>query len=122
MQKTAFCGISARGSNRHVTKMLLVMKLTIFLLIAAVFHVSGKGLSQTVSFKARNASLQEVFAVIKKQTGYTVMYNAVLVDKATAVSLDVKNVPLRSFLQQVLEHQPLEFSIKYSTIVISRKS
>lgn len=115
------CSWPAHGSNNYLTKMLLVMRLTIILLTVAVVHVSGNGLSQTVSFKGRNASLQEVFAVIKKQTGFTAVYNEVLLNKANPVSLDVRNLPLRSFLEQVFDNQPLEFSIKNTTIVVSRK-
>lgn len=98
---------------------LLVMKLTLVLLTAAIVNVSAKGLSQTISFNAKNASLQEVFSVIEKQTGFTVLYNAALLDKAKPVSLAATDVPLREFLQQALKGQQLDFSIKNTSIFIS---
>jgi TonB-linked SusC/RagA family outer membrane protein len=133
MQKHAICGLSlfvlhqafakvlrtARG--RHITKTLLVMKLTIILLTAAILNVSARGYSQTISFSGKNASLQEVLHVIKRQTGFSVVYNTGLLNQANPVSLDVKNIPLKDFLQEVFSNQPLGYSIKNTTIVVFLK-
>src|SRR6186713_3051414 len=89
----ALCGWPARGGNRYVTKTLLVMtpsearrhrtnrksivlamKLTIFLLTVALLNVSASGLSQNITFSARNISLQKVFKEVRKQTGFVFMY------------------------------------------------
>lgn len=121
MQKNALCGRWARGSNRHLTKMLLVMKLTTLLLLAAIMQVSAKGNAQTVSFNGRNIPLQEVLSAIKKQTGFFTVYNEVLLEKANPVSLNVQDLPLKDFLQEVFRLQPLDYSIKNKTIFISLK-
>ena len=76
---------------------LLVMRLTMILLTAAIFNVSAKGLSQTITFNGKNASLQEVITAIKKQTGYSVVYNSDLLNVARPVSLNVTQVPLPNF-------------------------
>lgn len=100
---------------------LLVMRLTMILLTAAIFNVSATGLSQTITFTGKNASLQAVITAIKKQTGYSVVYNSDLLNVARPVSLNVTRVPLRDFLQEVFKDQPLDFSIKNTTIILSRK-
>ncbi|HJT74995.1 MAG TPA: carboxypeptidase-like regulatory domain-containing protein, partial [Chitinophaga sp.] len=121
MLKAAICDWRARGSSRHITKTLIVMKLTIVLLTAALLNVQAKGVSQTVSFSAENASLKEVFAAIKKQTGFVVLYNKVYLNDARPVSVKAVNVPLTSFLDQVFKHQPVDYSIQGNTISINRK-
>lgn len=136
----ALCGWSAHGGshcltkqllvmitgkpNHHYTnrkKLLLAMKLTILLLTVAMVNVSASGLSQKVSFKGKNSSLQTVFSAIEKQTGFTVAYNEDLLSKATTVTINVTNLPLTDFLKQVFRNQPLNYSIKNSTIIISGK-
>ncbi|MCW3466137.1 SusC/RagA family TonB-linked outer membrane protein [Chitinophaga nivalis] len=98
------------------------MKSTICLLTAAMLHVHGTGLSQTVSFSARQASLQQVFTTVKKQTGYVVFGNASLLETAHTASIDVQNMPLPDFLQLVMKDQPLNFRIADKNIIISEKT
>ena len=122
MTKNAFRGWSVYGNNRHITKTLLVMKLTVVLLTAAILNVSAAGISQTVTLKGKDISLMEIFSVIKQQTGYVVIANASLVDKAHPVTISAINSPLKNFLDQVFRDQPLQFSMKNTTIVISLKT
>ncbi|MBC9930053.1 SusC/RagA family TonB-linked outer membrane protein [Chitinophaga qingshengii] len=98
------------------------MKSTIALLTVAMMHVHGTGLSQTVSFSARQASLQKVFNAVKNQTGYVVFGNAAVLETARAASLDVHDMPVADFLQLVLRDQPLTFRIAGKNIIISEKT
>lgn len=102
------------------TKMLLVMRLTIFLL-TAFLNVSAKGLSQNVSFSGRNVSLEKVFVAVKKQTGYVFFYADPILNDAKLVTIKADNLLLEAFLAQVLKDQPLEFTVRSKTIIISRK-
>lgn len=128
MQIRALCNLAGilapawqRSKRWLSTKTVLVMKITTSLILAACLQVSAKGVSQTVTFSGKNVSLQKVFTVIKKQTGYAVMYNADQVEKAKPVNVTANNTPLETFLRQVLIGQPFEFSIENTTIFISRK-
>ncbi len=56
-----------KGKGRVITKTLLVMKLTAFLLLAACVQVSAKGFGQTISLYEKNAPLEKVIQQIKKQ-------------------------------------------------------
>lgn len=109
----------AKRWSRSFTKTLLVMKLTIILLTVAIMQVSATGLSQTVSFSGKNASLKEVLSAVKKQTGYSVIYKTGSLNKANPVSLNVTDVPLKEFLEKISEEQPLNFSIRGTTIFVS---
>ena len=108
--------------HRISTKTVLVMKLTSFFLLAACLQVSARGLSQTVTFSGRNVTLEKVFDEVKKQTGYVFFYDADLLKEARPVTIKAENVALEKFLTNLLEDQPLKFSIKNKNIIISRKT
>jgi TonB-linked SusC/RagA family outer membrane protein len=102
------------------TKTLLVMKLTILLLTVTFLHVSAGGRAQTVTFSGRHVLLDEVFSSVEKQTGYVFFYDAALLREARPVSIVVKHVSLENFLQQIMKGQPLEYTIRSKSIIISR--
>src|SRR3954467_9939199 len=83
------------------TKTILAMRMTSFFLLALCMQVSASGLSQMVTFKGRDVHLRDVFTAIKEQTGYAVVYNPDLVDKAPTVTIEVKDVLLEEFLHAV---------------------
>jgi len=119
MTKTAICGWPAHGGTRRITKTMFVMKLTVFLLTAAFLNVSATGVSQNVSFSAREASLEKVFAAVKKQTGYLVLYSQARLVNSKPVTLEVKNMPLLQFLDVLFEDQPFKYTIESHTIIVS---
>ncbi|QEC43467.1 SusC/RagA family TonB-linked outer membrane protein [Pseudobacter ginsenosidimutans] len=122
MTKTAFCERVARGGNHRFTKTLLVMKLTLFLLLAFSLQISAKLHGQSVSFSGKGISLESIFPVIKKQTGYVVFCNAEVLKAARPVTIEATNMPLEDFLESILDEQPLQYAIKKKTIIISKKS
>jgi TonB-linked SusC/RagA family outer membrane protein len=119
MLKTALCGWPARGGTRHLTKTLLVMKLTVFLLTAAFLNVSAKGVSQNVTFSGQDVPLEKVFAVVKQQTGYLFLYSENTLNHSQPVTLAVTNMPLLQFLEHLFAHQPLKYSIESRTINVT---
>lgn len=110
-----------RGHSTSRKTIFLAMKLTILFLIAGFLHVSGKGFSQEITFSAKNAPLEKVFLVIKRQTNYTVIYEASVVKNAKAVGIDARKMPLKKFLEEILADQLLEFTIENTTIIISKR-
>src|SRR6202012_2412035 len=83
-----------RDKNRRLKKLLLVMKLTIIIIIAASLHVSAAAIGQTISLTEKNASLEKVLTKIEKQSGYTFWYKTDIVKQSYKVSLDVKDLNL----------------------------
>jgi hypothetical protein len=106
---------------RLFIKTLRIMRITAFFSLALVLHVSATGLSQAITFSGKNVSLEKVFNTIKKQTGYVVFYDQSMISNLPAVSLDVRHLPLVSFMQVLLKDAPLSYSFEDKTIVISRK-
>lgn len=120
MQKKALCVRPAWRRHPCITKTLLVMKLTIFLLTAGFLHVAARGFSQTVTYSGKNAPLKLIFRVIKDQTGFVVFSDENYIDAAKPVTVDAVRSPLDKFLGMVLKGQNLTFSIKNKTIFISQ--
>lgn len=103
-------------------KMLIYMKLTSILLIIACLQVQAKGFSQNVSITGKNLPLEQVFNIIKEQTGYDVLYNPDLIKKVNPVTLSVKKKDLQGVLEICFREQPVGFIIRHNTIVITPKA
>ena len=119
MQKTAVFGWPARGSNRLLTKTLLVMKLTVFLLTVALMNVSAAALSQNVDLSVKNVPLKQVFVLLQEQTGYSFLYGTQTLKEAQPVTIDVKDKPLTAVLDEILKAQRLSYIIRSKTVIIS---
>ena len=77
--------------------------------------------AQSVTFSAKEVSLEKVFTAIKQQTGYAVFYTKSMLEQAKPVSINVKDVPLQQFLNQIMNGQPLEYVIENKTIMVVPK-
>jgi TonB-dependent SusC/RagA subfamily outer membrane receptor len=102
----------------YLTKIIKVMRITTFFLIAFCVHVSATGLSQTVTLQGNNLPLQEVLSVIKQQTGFAVVYTEESVESKRVAVVRANKTPLLQFLDLVLPTQSLDYEIKNKTIVI----
>jgi TonB-linked SusC/RagA family outer membrane protein len=103
-----------------VQKIVLVMKLTVVLLFAALFSAHAEGTAQQVTLSGKNLTLQQVFSAVKKQTGYVVFGNEELFSVSSTFSLSANKVPLNELLETVLKDLPFEYSISGKTVFISR--
>jgi TonB-linked SusC/RagA family outer membrane protein len=111
-------GVSAGDA---LTKTWRIMRITALLLFGACLHVSARSYSQTVTLTERNASLQDIFKAIHRQTGYQFFYEDALLDKAGKVSIIVKDVPVEEVLAECLRDLPITFSIVNKTIVVKAR-
>lgn len=119
MLKTAFGSWPARGSNRYLTKTLLCMKLTLFLLTAVFLNASAEGLAQQVTITGNNITLGKVFDTVEKQTGYMFLFPRAVMQKAKPVTVSVKDMPLKEFLALIFKDQPLGYIIGSKTINVT---
>ena len=106
---------------RFITKMLLVMRLTILFLAIGLVHIHAEGISQRINFSGTNVPLAKIFTTIEQQTGYTVFANKDLLQGVKPVTLSGKDMPLHDFLEAVFRNQPVTFQINNRTIFIRRK-
>jgi TonB-linked SusC/RagA family outer membrane protein len=115
------------GKGRLITgwlpsKMLLVMKLTAVLLLVAALQVHARAVSQKVTLTVKEAPLEQVFARIKLQTGYSFVVSGNLLAGKKPVSLDVHDRPLEEVLTACLQNQSLRYTITDKIIVVSAAS
>jgi iron complex outermembrane receptor protein len=116
-----FAPMLRQCSARGFTKTLRIMKLIAFLMFAFCLHVSAKTDAQNISLSEKNVSLQKVFKVIKKQTGYDFWYENQLLAKGEKISIVANNQPLAEVLELCFKNQPFTWSIVGKVIVVKAK-
>ena len=102
-------------------KTLLFMKMTAIFLLVAALNVSATGVSQKVTISKKNASLEEVFEMVQKQSGYSFVFNSHLLEKAKKVNLNVTDATLENVLAICFNGQPMTYVIHEKTIVVKEK-
>jgi len=111
---------SQRHGKRRLTKLLLVMKLTMILLTITCLHAAARTQGQ-VNFSGKDVPLVKVFAAIEAQTDYKFAFNPGVLSEAAPVTVELKNVTLEEAVRQALKNQPLQFKIINKTVFISQK-
>lgn len=101
-------------------KIIRVMKLTTVFILFAFLQVSAKGYGQ-VTIKEKDASLEKVISLLKKQTGYLFIYDKEQL-KPGLVSVDVRNVPLESALEACFRNQPITYKIVDRNVILQPKA
>jgi TonB-dependent starch-binding outer membrane protein SusC len=116
---TAYNFINLNRSK--LRKLLLIMRLTALLILIAALHVGATGHAQRVTISVKNASIENVFKEIRKQTGYQFLYNNQMLDKAKKVSITIQDATLNEALDICFADQPLTYEIVEKTIIIKVK-
>lgn len=110
------------AGRRSFTKILMVMKLTTFLLTVTLLQVHASARSQSISSSGADVPLKQVFSIIEKQTGYVVFCNKSDLQITKPISFSVQDLRLEDFLNLILKDQPLNYTIEGKTISLSRKT
>ena len=99
-------------------KLLMVMKLTLILLMITLTQVSAKVFSQQISLNEKNAPLRKALESIKKQSGFLVLYQDQVMQRANPVTVRKKNISLKEALEHCFLNQPLTYEILENTIIV----
>lgn len=104
-------------------KRLIIMRLNLFtlLLCISIVNVSASVLAQGITLKYKNASIEEVFTAIKKQSGFQFLYTKKMLNNAKKVSIEIKSKSLQQTLEQLFKEQPFTYEIIDKTIVVKEK-
>src|ERR1700761_3564954 len=108
-----------KGQERtriRLRQFLRIMKITTFILIAVILHVSATSLAQKVTLVEKNAPLAEVFDKISTQTGYDFLFTSSDLKNAKPVTINIKNEELKDVLTQIFDGQPLDFTIENQSV------
>lgn len=108
MQNTAIGKALSRSRNALTTKMLLVMRMTAFLLILFFQASAFTESAAQVTLKESSATLEKVLKTIQAQSSYDLVFDkALLQAKAKPVTVNVTNVPVKEALDKVFAQQEL---------------
>ncbi len=113
-------GVCAKQTGIHY-KILLIMKLIIVLMISTFLQVYATGYAQKFTISKKNASLEQIFKEIKKQSHYTFLYNISTLKKANRIAIDVKDQSIDEVLKYCFKDQPLSYKIANDIIVVQKK-
>lgn len=107
--------------SRDLSKILLIMRLTVLLLITAILQVSADSFAQKLTLSEKNAPLINVFEKIRSQSGFDFMFSLTTLEDAKKVNITIKDAELTEVLKLVFEGQPLDYIINNKSVVVSKK-
>ncbi len=102
-------------------KLLCMMRLTGFLLLASCLQLSARSAAQSFSLSVKNEPLVRVFKLLTDQSGYQFFYNETLLAKSHPVTLEVKDMSLEQILVLCFKDQPLSFAIIEKNVVVKER-
>ncbi|MBO9732106.1 MAG: SusC/RagA family TonB-linked outer membrane protein [Chitinophaga sp.] len=110
-------------TNRwFINQMLRVMKLSAIIILVCCLHISARSYSQKITFTGSKIKLEKVLEAVEKQTGFVALYDEDVLKNAHPVTITATQQPLETFLKEVFKDQSLGFTIKNTSIIISRKA
>jgi len=122
MQKNPIRGWLARAGHSDTNKVSFLRRLIVVFILACCLQLSAKTYAQSVSFSGKNVPLKQVFTEVEKQTGYLFFYDAALIRKEEPVTFTASKMPLKDFLNHLLQGRPLKYMIEDKVITISGKT
>jgi TonB-linked SusC/RagA family outer membrane protein len=102
-------------------KLLLVMKITTFLITVCIMQVSASSFAQKITLNQKGITIESLFREISKQTGYSVFYSDKKIDQNRKIDAHFKDTPLEEVLNVSFKDQPVKFTISDQSVLIERK-
>src|ERR1019366_7999084 len=109
------------GTRILISKILMIMKLTIALLLFFIVQVNAKGYAQKVNIVKKHAPLSDIFEAITQQTGFLFFYDKSLIEKIEPIDITLTDATLEEALSVCLKDHQLTYTIVKNTIVIQSK-
>ncbi|RLD76612.1 MAG: SusC/RagA family TonB-linked outer membrane protein, partial [Bacteroidetes bacterium] len=102
-------------------KLLLIMRLSIFILLISVFQVSATGYSQAnkLSVSLDNASLAEVITTIESTSPFKFLYRKDYLNLNKRINVNAKNQKVEDLLDDILSnYDNLSYSILKDNLIV----
>ncbi len=108
--------------ERRWLRILLKMKVSVFLVLALAYGATAKTYSQhqKVSIEIEKASILDVLNEIKSQTGLYFIYKQGLLDDFGSVSVEVKDEEVKVVLDQLLNAKGIECEVEDEVITFKK--
>src|SRR5690606_5488368 len=105
-----------------VRQALRIMKITTILLLTVALNVNAEGFSQKINLQVKDASLEQVFGQLQKQTGFSFIWDANVLKQTNPVTANIKNASIESVLDICLKGQPVTYTIIQNIVVIKPRT
>jgi len=102
-------------------KILLTMKLTLFLLTCMSVCAYATGNAQNINLKLNNKSLEHILEEVSKQSKLRLFYDQQILKNLRIKQVNFENASVSSVLSKTLKGKNLTFKIIDGTIVITEK-
>ncbi|WP_214073041.1 SusC/RagA family TonB-linked outer membrane protein [Mucilaginibacter sp. dw_454] len=103
-------------------KILLCVKLTTLIILAALVHVTAAVRSQDkLNLNVKGVKFEKFFELIEKQSNYTFLYNNGTIPRGE-VNIDVNNVTVPQILDNALKNTGLAYRILPNNLVVITKA
>ncbi|SEA02276.1 TonB-linked outer membrane protein, SusC/RagA family [Arachidicoccus rhizosphaerae] len=99
-------------------KVILYMKLSVFLILATCLQVSAKTYSQKISVKFKNATIKEALSDIEHKANCRFFYSDNQLPENTLVNLKEKDIPLEDLLGNLFAGTRLNYKILDNRVII----
>jgi TonB-linked SusC/RagA family outer membrane protein len=108
------------GFYPHVKKVFWIMRLSILLIVSAVFSSAASVYSQStkLTLKMENKRIAEVFDAIEQQSEFYFFYNRDNFDDNRVVSVNIKEKLIEDILYELLKDQSVSYEIIDRNILI----
>lgn len=103
-------------------KVILYMKLSVFLLLVTCLQVSAKTYSQKLSVKFKNATIKEALSDIEHKANCRFFYSDNQLPENTLVNLKEKNIPLDDLLSNLFAGTRLNYKMLDNRVIIISRS
>lgn len=104
------------------SSIVLAMKLTVVLLVAAVLQVSAKGYGQQLTINEKDIAVPRLLQLIEKQTSYHFLYDNLQLKDITIKRIAISNASVEQVLNESFKDLPVSYKIVRKTIVVKRKA
>lgn len=111
------------SNGRKCKKLSLIMRLSLILILAAVFNATASVYSQSVrvDLKLKNATLEEVFQAIQDQSEFDFFYKNEILSSQKSISKTFNNAKIEEVLDNVLEGTGLTYRVLDKDIVVKKE-
>jgi len=98
--------------TRHYRKILLIMKLTAFLIILSLAQISAKTLAQNLTIKVKNASAITVLNEISAKSKYLFVYDERVLKQTPKITLDLTDKSINEILDNTFKNSKISYFIR----------
>ena len=101
-------------------KMMLIMKLTTFLLLIFVLQLSASVYSQStkLSFDMQGTTIKEVLQIIESKTDYRFIYENEKINLDSKVDIQVEQESVENILKKLFHEKGIQYSITESNLIL----